>query len=54
VVAQPATIPAVPLERPLILNSYHRAAPKDSLSNALDLLGLHVAPIDVMGASNKL
>ena len=54
VVVQPATIPPVPLERPHILNICHRAAPEDSLSNTLHLLGLRGAPIDIMGASNML
>jgi len=54
VVVQPATIPPVPFERPHILNSYHPAAPEDSLSNTLYLLGLRSAPIDMMGASNML
>jgi hypothetical protein len=31
-----------------------RAGPEESLSNALYLLGLRGAPIDMMGASNKL
>jgi len=63
VVFQPATIPPVPLERrkvlskvegPHILNIWHWAAPEDSLSNTLHLLGLRGAPIDIMGASNML
>jgi hypothetical protein len=53
-VLQPATIPLAPLERPLILNICRRAAPEDRLSNTLYLLGLHGAPIDIMGASYML
>ena len=51
---QPATIPSVPLERPPVPNSHYWAAPEDSLSETLHLLGLHGAPIGVMGASNML
>jgi hypothetical protein len=54
IIFQPATIPSLPLERPPILNSCHWAAPEEGLCNALHLLGLHGAPIDVMGASNRL
>ena len=53
-VVQPATIPPVPLERPHILNICNGAAPGDRLSKTLHLLGLHGAPIDMMGASNML
>jgi hypothetical protein len=42
------------LERPLILNICRWAAPEDTLSNTLHLLGLRGAPIDIMGASNML
>jgi len=54
VVVQPANIPLMPLERPPVPNICRWSAPEDSLSNALYLLGLHVACIDMMGASNKL
>ena len=53
-VVQPATIPPVPLERPPVPNSRHWAAPEDSLSDTLHLLGLRGAPIDMMGASQML
>ena len=53
-VVQPATIPPVPLERPPVPNRYHWAAPEDTLSNTLKLLGLRGAPIDIMGAFDML
>jgi len=54
VVVQSATIPLMPLERPPVPNICCWAASEDSLSKGLYLLGLHVAPVDMMGASNKL
>jgi len=44
----------MPLERPPVPNICHWAAPENSLSNALYLLGLRIAPFDIMGASKKL